>query len=212
LQLACRTLLGGNIFAPISSTPDKILDVGTGSGAWCVEVANQFPTANVFGLDLSPIHRKDTPENCQFMVGDLNEGIAFDTDSVDLVHSRYDLSFSNRLKIRFIRAGITKDQWPPHLREVFRIIKPGTGWIQAGEINPHLQCDDGSCPETATIYKVSKLISHAHCQYQQMMKKRIVSKNIYPNGEFLESAVKDAGFVDVKVKYQKLYPGVWALG
>jgi SAM-dependent methyltransferase len=93
MQLACRELLGGNVFAPISSTPGKILDVGTGSGAWCVEVARQFPTASVFGLDLSPIHRKDTPQNCQFIVGDVNEGIAFDTDSVDLVHSRYVISF-----------------------------------------------------------------------------------------------------------------------
>ena len=87
-QLACREILGGNIFTPISTTPERILDVGTGSGAWCVEVANQFPKANVYGLDLSPIHREDTPKNCHFMVGDLNEGLKFDDDSIDLVHSR----------------------------------------------------------------------------------------------------------------------------
>ena len=88
LQLACRILLGRNIFAPISPDPGNILDVGTGSGAWCVEVANQFPTANVCGLDLSPIHRADVPENCRFVVGDLNEGLKFDDASMDLVHSR----------------------------------------------------------------------------------------------------------------------------
>jgi len=98
LQLACRELLGGNIFAPISPTPANVLDVGTGSGAWCVEVAKQFPTANVSGLDLSPIHRKDVPENCHFIVGDLNEGLKFETDSMDLVHSRLQILewFSNR--------------------------------------------------------------------------------------------------------------------
>ena len=87
LQLASRILLGGNVFVPLSN-PTKILDVGTGSGAWCVEVANQFPAANVIGHDLSPIHRTDTPENCHFVVGDLNDGLKFDDESIDLVHSR----------------------------------------------------------------------------------------------------------------------------
>jgi SAM-dependent methyltransferase len=91
LQLACRELLGGNVFAPILSTAPNILDVGTGSGAWCVEVAKQFPTANVSGLDLSPIHRKDAPQNCHFILGDLNEGLKFETGSMDLVHSRLEI-------------------------------------------------------------------------------------------------------------------------
>jgi len=91
LQLACRELLGGNVFAPISPTPINILDVGTGSGAWCVEVAKQFPTARVSGMDLSPIHRKDAPENCHFVLGDLNDGLKFKTASMDLVHSRLEI-------------------------------------------------------------------------------------------------------------------------
>ena len=76
------------MFTPISPMPMNILDVGTGSGAWCVEVANQFPKATVIGLDLSPIHRNDAPDNCHFVVGDLNEGLKHDTNSVDIVHSR----------------------------------------------------------------------------------------------------------------------------
>ena len=88
MQLACRVLLGGNVFAPISPDARNILDVGTGSGAWCVEVANQFPNADVCGLDLSPIHRKEIPKNCHFVVGDLNDGLKFDDSSTDLVHSR----------------------------------------------------------------------------------------------------------------------------
>lgn len=55
---------------------------------------------------------------------------------------------------RTIRAGITKEQWPLHMREVYRILKPGTGWAQCGEMNPRVRCDDGTCPEDATICKV----------------------------------------------------------
>lgn len=88
LQLAFRNLLGKNIFAPCSD-PKEILDLGAGSGAWCVEVAKEFPTAQVSGLDLSAIHRHNIPENCQFIVSNFLKGLKFDDNSIDLVHSRY---------------------------------------------------------------------------------------------------------------------------
>lgn len=53
-----------------------------------MEVANRFRKATVFGLDLSPIHRNDAPANCHFVTGDLNQGLKFDSDSMDLVNSR----------------------------------------------------------------------------------------------------------------------------
>jgi len=64
------------------------LDVGTGSGAWCIEVADQFPKAHVVGIDLSPIQATTIPLNCEFIVSDLNEGLGFDDGSLDLVQSR----------------------------------------------------------------------------------------------------------------------------
>ncbi|KAI8199786.1 Secondary metabolism regulator LAE1 [Colletotrichum sp. SAR 10_76] len=33
----------------------KILDVGTGTGIWAIEMGDFFPNAEVFGNDLSPI-------------------------------------------------------------------------------------------------------------------------------------------------------------
>jgi ubiquinone/menaquinone biosynthesis C-methylase UbiE len=88
LQLGFRNILGKNIFAPCSD-PKDILDLGAGSGAWCVEVANEFPTAQVSGFDLSAISRDDIPENCRFIVGNFLNGLKFDDNSLDLVHSRY---------------------------------------------------------------------------------------------------------------------------
>jgi len=35
---------------------------------------------------------------------------------------------------------------------------------------------------------------------------------MYRDGEFLEALIKNAGFVDVEVKYTKLYCGTWAYG
>jgi ubiquinone/menaquinone biosynthesis C-methylase UbiE len=65
-----------------------VVDVGCGSGKWPMEVAQQFPQAKVVGFDLSPIERRNKPANCEFIVGDLNKGLPFADNSMDLVHSR----------------------------------------------------------------------------------------------------------------------------
>jgi ubiquinone/menaquinone biosynthesis C-methylase UbiE len=88
LQFVIRTLLGCNVIPPISKTATNILDVGAGHGAWCVEVAHQFPTALVRGLDISPIRRVDAPPNCEFVLADLNNGLKFQDGTFDLVNSR----------------------------------------------------------------------------------------------------------------------------
>jgi len=89
LQHMFRILLGRNVLAPIGPRPTMILDVGAGSGRWVVEVAEEFPTATVTGLDLSPIdHSGKVPKNCEFVVGDLTDGLKFDDGSMGLVHSR----------------------------------------------------------------------------------------------------------------------------
>lgn len=48
--------LDGELFlAPITTEPERILDLGTGTGMWVMETAERFPYATVIGNDLSPI-------------------------------------------------------------------------------------------------------------------------------------------------------------
>lgn len=49
-------------------------------------------------------------------------------------------------------------------------------------------------------------------QYQEYRGPKLQRDSLYLTGEFLEGVIKDAGFVDVQVKYQKLYTGTWAYG
>ncbi|TVY38586.1 Secondary metabolism regulator [Lachnellula occidentalis] len=44
----CQTLH----FAPIGPDPQNILDIGTGTGIWAIEMGDQYPAANILGMDL----------------------------------------------------------------------------------------------------------------------------------------------------------------
>jgi tRNA G46 methylase TrmB len=100
LQYCLRCLTGGNILAPISKKPTQIctipsfmvlmiVDIGTGSGAWVIEVADKYPQTRVCGTDISPIQPTLVPENVDFFCQDVNNGLDdFDTGSTDLVNSR----------------------------------------------------------------------------------------------------------------------------
>ena len=154
LHFVSRTYGDLNVRAPLSVPPTNILDVGAGSGTWCIEVAKEYPTAHVQGIDISPIDRPDIPENCKFFIANLDDGLKFDNDSMDLVNSR--LSFlATLLNVRAM-LSLKKNQWVEYMREAYRVLKPGIGWIQCCEFNPVYKCDDDSVPPTAATWKVKQ--------------------------------------------------------
>ncbi|KAJ5291500.1 hypothetical protein N7478_000751 [Penicillium angulare] len=56
--------------APVTD-PKRVLDVGTGQGAWAIDVADMFPDAVVRGVDLFPPPGSWIPPNCIFEVDDV---------------------------------------------------------------------------------------------------------------------------------------------
>jgi len=51
----------------------KIIDIGTGTGMWVVEMGDLFPGAEVLGLDLLPIQPAWVPPNVKFVIDDVED-------------------------------------------------------------------------------------------------------------------------------------------
>jgi len=77
-----RMLLKGDLFtAPVADRlrgpvgpgmrRPRVLDLGTGTGIWAIDVADEFPNADVIANDLSPIQPQKVPENLRFEVDDV---------------------------------------------------------------------------------------------------------------------------------------------
>jgi SAM-dependent methyltransferase len=120
-----RYVLRGNFMAPVSA-PHDILDVGCGTGRWGAEMAQQFPQANVVGVDIVPPAptdaavrqgREDAPENYVFVQGDFTKGLPFGDNSFDFVH------------MRLVVMALPATAWLPVIQELRRVTRPG-GWIE----------------------------------------------------------------------------------
>lgn len=117
--------LGGLHLAPLRR-PSQILDIGTGTGIWAIEMADTYPDAQVTGTDLSPIQPDLVPPNCVFEIDDATLDWTWDDGHFDFVHVRE-------------MFGSIRD-WPAFFAEARRCTKPG-GWV---EIVEHSTCPVGA--------------------------------------------------------------------
>lgn len=123
-----RSFMRGNYLAPIAK-PRDILDVGCGTGRWAMELAAQFPNANVIGVDVAPPAVNESApatlkaDNYTFVQGNVLERLPFSDKSFDFVHQRY------------LIMGIPANRWPQVVTELMRVTRRG-GWIELIETEP----------------------------------------------------------------------------
>ena len=67
--------------------PLSIILLARGS---CVfrDFADEYPSSEVIGVDLSPIQPASVPPNCRFVVDDVNEAWQYPDNKFDLIHIR----------------------------------------------------------------------------------------------------------------------------
>ncbi|KAL3422772.1 methyltransferase domain-containing protein [Phlyctema vagabunda] len=138
-----KMLLGNQTFlSPVGKNPQRILDLGTGTGIWAIEAAELYPSADVCGVDIAPTQPKWVPPNLRFEIDDIEQNWTWQHHNFDFIFAR-DLLLSIR-------------DWPKLVHQCYDNIKPG-GWVELQSVHPKLLCDDTSTPYSSGLMEFSRL-------------------------------------------------------
>jgi hypothetical protein len=187
-------LLDGRLFlAPLDEEDDnrrgrrrleRVVDAGTGTGAWAIDVGERYPACVVRGVDLTPIQPAWTPPNVSFLVDDC-ELSWLDRGTVDLAHFRF-------------MAMVLKDM-PSTLAHAFDALRPG-GYVELHELSGVPLCDDDSMrPDDA----LASLYDVAGKAWAKLGLDVLLPTKLGP-------MLAAAGFVNVELAVRKVPIGPWA--
>jgi ubiquinone/menaquinone biosynthesis C-methylase UbiE len=170
--------------SPIGPNPQRILDIGTGTGIWAMQVAELYPSAEVIGTDISPVQPKWVPPNLTFEVDDLEAKWLYEPDSYDLIN------------IRFMFVAI-KD-WPAILAQAYRTLKPG-GYVELSELGATPEATNPDYPQPVVIFQWLELLRDALAKMGMHLRIAHTFKDM----------VIEAGFIDVVETKFEVPWGTW---
>ncbi|KAJ5176561.1 uncharacterized protein N7482_002438 [Penicillium canariense] len=165
-------LLKGELFKAPVKNPQKILDLGTGTGIWAIECAEQFPQAHIIGNDISAIQPSWVCPNLEFIVEDYEAEWLYKAESFDFIHAR-------------LLSGCVAD-WHQLFRRCYDALKPGT-YFEVQESAVWAYSDDGTCPDDSPLIQYLSAIVSAS---------RAIRKP-YDVHTYLKDWLIEAGFEDV---------------
>ncbi|KAJ5612998.1 hypothetical protein N7510_006192, partial [Penicillium lagena] len=189
-----KMVQNGNLFHVPLDNPKHILDIGTGSGIWPIEMAALFPKAEITGTDLSPVQPTEVPENVHFLIDDATEEEwLWDQNHFDFIHTSHMTGAMPSFK--------------KLLRQSYKYLKPGA-YIECQEMDPKPKCDDDTMPpENPDGYSAFAL----HDWFDLNMRS---SQDADPPRQFriahrIEKWMKETGFVDVQQRVYKVPTNPW---
>ncbi|HEY7201571.1 MAG TPA: class I SAM-dependent methyltransferase [Candidatus Dormibacteraeota bacterium] len=177
---ALRAALQGNYVAPVE-TPDRILDVGSGTGQWAYDLCDEFPSALVVGIDIEP-SKAVRPANYRYIRGNVLDGLPFDGDSFDFVHQR------------LMQAAIPLARWPEAVGQLLRVTRPG-GVVELMEIG------DRTEPAGPAISRMWELCNRLATSHGLDWTRAVPSS--------LDTYLNEAGAVDVERHHVAIPLGTW---
>ncbi|KAJ2980216.1 hypothetical protein NUW54_g11035 [Trametes sanguinea] len=136
LNRLLRTLIGDLSVGPVRELlamslgeQRRVVDLGTGTGQWVLDMAHEFPHVRFYGVDIVPIATRYPPHNVLFEMHNIMERFRYESGSIDMVHAR-----SISMAIQDYRAL---------LHEVGRILRRG-GLFVSCEWGRFPAMEDGS--------------------------------------------------------------------
>ncbi|CAO2657158.1 Nn.00g032840.m01.CDS01 [Neocucurbitaria sp. VM-36] len=168
----------------LSSDSCRILDLGTGTGIWAIDMADKYPNAEVIGVDIAATQPPFVPPNCIFEIDDVEEDWPYRPAHFDFIHGR-DLMTAVR-------------DWPRLLQQAYTHLKPG-GWIQLASTIPGALTDDDSIPPNSGYVESGRL-------YFEIAAKMGAPLDA-PRG--WAEQMRNVGFKNVQDEVYKLPMGPW---
>ncbi|KAJ4106121.1 hypothetical protein QSH57_014374 [Fusarium oxysporum f. sp. vasinfectum] len=177
-------LLDGKLhLAPIDDNPQRVLDLGTGTGIWAIDFADEHPSAEVIGNDLSPIQPEWNPPNCTFEVDDYEDEWLYRTE-FDFIHARE------------LEACVGDEDLL--LQRAFRHIR-SNGYVELQGVDARFESDDGTLDKGPNAKLWMKHLIEACAKF---------GKPVDCADKWKDRLIK-AGFVDVQQEVRKLPIGPW---
>ncbi|KAF8205710.1 S-adenosyl-L-methionine-dependent methyltransferase [Mycena galopus ATCC 62051] len=175
------------LLAPVSLGPnDKVLDIGTGSGLWLMDLAATVEsTVFMVGVDIeSRLFPTSPSKNIEFQVESVTSLPLEWTETFSLVHQR------------LLIFGLEMPQWPKAIQEIHRVLRFG-GWVQFVEVAP---------------WKEDKYPGKPYLEKYAAMHDRLAkSRNFDADcADRIPRMLEEAGFVDIQSEVRMQVIGRWA--
>jgi len=170
--------------SPIGDHPQQILDLGTGTGIWAIEIGDTYPSAVVTGNDLSPIQPPWVPPNVKFEVDDVESEWTYPENTFDLIYSRY------------LLGGIA--DWQKLISQAYKACKPG-GYIEIMDPYSVIKTDDGTLPPDCSLVKWNEAFIDAANK---------AGRSLVEASEY-KTYMQKAGFTDIHETILKLPNSPW---
>ncbi|PLB36482.1 class I SAM-dependent methyltransferase [Aspergillus candidus] len=166
--------------APIGENPQRVLDLGTGTGIWAVDFADHYASSDVTGNDLSAIQPKWTPPNCQFEVDDFEAEWTY-SRPFDYIHGRE-------------LAGAVSN-FGRLTKQAYANLKPG-GHFEVQSFRIEVFSDDGTLDKAPYTKQLVSLLQEASAKFGKSM----AEMDSWPE-ELAKAGFKDVNCRIVKVPF-----------
>ncbi|ESZ90061.1 hypothetical protein SBOR_9549 [Sclerotinia borealis F-4128] len=177
-------VLDGKLYLAPVENPQRVLDVGTGTGIWAIDFADRYPSSHVVGCDLSPIQPGWIPPNLEFEIDDVEDTWRY-SQKFDFIH------------IRSLGGSIAS--WPHLLEQAFDNLNEG-GYIELVDFEYHGYSDDGTGELAPSFQKWQAGLDEAS---------KLFGRDLNVAMKF-KDWLNEAGFEAVVEKHWRLPMAPWA--